>query len=77
MFTGVYVGRDVRLSADDDLIGAGSHHECGPFTTDEFARVFLSGRGRRQKRSIPGKRFAARNSIALRRDRILSGSVIF
>ena len=76
LFTAAYVGRDIRLLADDDLIRVGSHHERGAVTTDEFAGVFLSGCGRRQIRTIPRKPVAARNSMALRRGRMRSGSVI-
>src|ERR1700730_7897205 len=55
MITAAYVGRDIRLLADDDLIRVGSHHERGTVTTHEFSGVLLSGRGRRQIRGIPGK----------------------
>lgn len=41
--------------ADDDLIRVASHHERGAVSTDEFAGVLLSWRGRRQIRSIPRK----------------------
>ena len=55
LFTAAYAGRDIRLLADDDLIRIGSHHEGGTVTTDEFAGIFLCGRGHRQIRTIPRK----------------------
>ena len=55
MLAAAYVVRDIGLLADDDLIGIGSHHERRAIATDEFAGVFLSGRGCRQIRSVPRK----------------------